>query len=123
MHGPVKHTIVHSPKIYHIGAGVSIFGSSPCNLLPHPICPNGFHAGASGQGDKSEGDNIPNIKIHNGYHVSQYIQCYRNFGCSRPWGIFEDVNHIISNLGYIVYGAAFILMVEFETASIVPKNH
>ena len=44
--------------------------------------------------------------------LSHPIQCYRNFGCSRPWGIFEDVNHIISNLGYIVYGAAFILMVR-----------
>ena len=45
------------------------------------------------------------------------LQCYRNFGCSRPWGIFEDVNHIISNLGYIVYGAAFILMVQLFTLS------
>ena len=51
------------------------------------------------------------LKIHSSYLIT-HKQCYRNFGCSRPWGIFEDVNHIISNLGYIVYGAAFILMVN-----------
>lgn len=44
-------------------------------------------------------------------------QCYRNFGCSRPWGIFEDFNHIISNVGYIAYGAAFILMVKSQCHS------
>ena len=54
--------------------------------------------------------------IPNRFHFPP-LQCYRNFGCSRPWGIFEDVNHIISNLGYIVYGAAFILMVQLFTLS------
>jgi len=49
-------------------------------------------------------------------------KCYRNFGCSRPWGIFEDVNHIISNLGYIVYGAAFILMVYLKSWMLPEKN-
>ena len=54
------------------------------------------------------------LLIPNRFHFPP-LQCYRNFGCSRPWGIFEDVNHIISNLGYIVYGAAFILMVQLFT--------
>merc|ERR1719239_1722296 len=49
-------------------------------------------------------------------------KCYRNFGCSRPWGIFEDVNHIISNLGYIVYGAAFILMVYLKSWMLPERN-
>ena len=62
------------------------------------------------------------LKIHSSYHIP-HIQCYRNFGCSRPWGIFEDVNHIISNLGYIVYGAAFILMVNlFRVGTIFSSN-
>ena len=56
----------------------------------------------------------PSLLIPNRFHFPP-LQCYRNFGCSRPWGIFEDVNHIISNLGYIVYGAAFILMVQLFT--------
>jgi len=49
-------------------------------------------------------------------------KCYRNYGCSRPWGMFEDVNHIISNLGYIVYGAAFILMVYLKSWMLPERN-
>ena len=47
---------VCSPK--DIDAGVSILGSPAGNLLPHPIRPNGLHAGASGPGDKPEGGNV-----------------------------------------------------------------
>ena len=40
------------------------------------------------------------------------LQCYLNFGCSRPWWIFSDINHIISNAGYIIYGITFIVLVS-----------
>ena len=53
---PAEHLCVFAHQ--DIDAGVSVLGSSPGNLLPHPICPNGVHAGASGQGNKSEGGNV-----------------------------------------------------------------
>jgi len=49
-------------------------------------------------------------------------QCFRNFGCSRPWGVFQDANHILSNLGYIVFGAAFTLMVRVKSHMLPEDN-
>lgn len=37
--------------------------------------------------------------------------CYHNFRCSRPYYIFSDFNHIISNLGYALFGLAFNFLV------------
>jgi len=42
-------------------------------------------------------------------------QCYLNYGCSRPWSIFTDFNHIVSNFGYIWYGFIFIILVLIKS--------
>ena len=48
--------------------------------------------------------------------------CYLNYGCSRPWGIFDDFNHIISNTGYIVYGLVFIVLVRLKAHLLPAEN-
>ena len=34
--------------------------------------------------------------------------CYHNFRCSKPFYIFSDFNHVISNLSYVLFGLAFM---------------
>jgi len=48
--------------------------------------------------------------------------CYLNYGCSRQWASFEDINHIVSNGGYIIYGVAFILLVRLKAAFLPEEN-
>ncbi|XP_055337837.1 SID1 transmembrane family member 1-like [Paramacrobiotus metropolitanus] len=38
--------------------------------------------------------------------------CYYNFACSNPVGMVVDFNHVISNLGYVLLGILFILLVR-----------
>jgi hypothetical protein len=42
-------------------------------------------------------------------------RCYLNYGCSRPYGLLDDLNHVISNMGYFIYGLTFILMVFIKS--------
>jgi len=49
-------------------------------------------------------------------------RCYLNFGCARPWGIFPDFNHTISNSGYIIYGIVFIAIVYYKSCGL-PSEH
>jgi len=49
-------------------------------------------------------------------------RCYLNFGCARPWGIFPDFNHTISNLGYIIYGVIFIAIVFYKSRDLPSEN-
>jgi len=49
-------------------------------------------------------------------------QCFLNYGCSRPWAIFDDFNHIISNSGYIIYGTVFIVLVRLKSAFLPEEN-
>jgi len=49
-------------------------------------------------------------------------RCYLNFGCARPWGIFPDFNHTISNLGYIIYGIVFIAIVYYKSRDLPSEN-
>jgi len=49
-------------------------------------------------------------------------QCYLNYGCSRPYGIFTDFNHIISNFGYIWYGVIFLLLVNLKSRYLPEQN-
>jgi hypothetical protein len=49
-------------------------------------------------------------------------QCYLNYGCSRPYGIFTDFNHIVSNFGYIWYGVIFILLVNLKSKYLPDEN-
>ena len=30
--------------------------------------------------------------------------CYHNYRCQRPWWIFSDFNHVISNMSYWIFG-------------------
>jgi hypothetical protein len=45
-----------------------------------------------------------------------------NYGCSRPWWIFDDFNHIISNIGYIIYGTVFIVLVRLKSLFLPEEN-
>ena len=38
--------------------------------------------------------------------------CYYNFSCANRVGILSDFNHIISNIGYVLLGFLFILIVR-----------
>ena len=38
--------------------------------------------------------------------------CYYNFLCAHPLGLVTDFNHIFSNLGYVMLGILFILIVS-----------
>ena len=48
--------------------------------------------------------------------------CNLNFGCSRPYGTFDDINHIISNCGYISYGVIFIVIVHLKRRFLLNKT-
>ncbi|KAG8202122.1 hypothetical protein JTE90_010483 [Oedothorax gibbosus] len=56
--------------------------------------------------------------------------CYYNFLCSHQVGLFSDFNHIYSNIGYVMLGILFLLLVwrrdaldkSFEMERKVPQN-
>ncbi|GBO43570.1 SID1 transmembrane family member 1, partial [Araneus ventricosus] len=37
--------------------------------------------------------------------------CYYNFLCSHQVGVFSDFNHVYSNIGYVMLGILFLLLV------------
>ena len=37
--------------------------------------------------------------------------CYYNFLCAHPWGLLSDFNHVFSNLGYVMLGGLFMMIV------------
>ncbi|KAF5284132.1 hypothetical protein FQR65_LT00132 [Abscondita terminalis] len=37
--------------------------------------------------------------------------CYYNFLCAHPLGFLSDFNHLFSNIGYIIFGLLFVLLV------------
>ena len=41
--------------------------------------------------------------------------CYHNFKCARPWFIFSDFNHVISNISYFIFGLVFIHLCYLKT--------
>ena len=38
--------------------------------------------------------------------------CYHNFRCSRPFWIFDDFNHVVSNISYALFGLFFMIIVK-----------
>ena len=50
-------------------------------------------------------------------------RCYFNFGCARPFWIFPDFNHTISNCGYIIYGIFFIAVVYFKSRTLPSEQN
>lgn len=55
-------------------------------------------------------------------HSGNMEMCFLNYGCSRQWGSFDDINHIVSNCGYIIYGLAFILLVRLKAKFLPEEN-
>ena len=49
-------------------------------------------------------------------------RCYLNSGCAKPWGIFPDLNHTISNMRYIIYGIALIIIVFYKSCMFPSEN-
>ena len=48
--------------------------------------------------------------------------CYHNFRCSRPFWIFDDFNHIVSNISYALFGLFFMIIVKIK-AHRLPEDH
>ena len=47
--------------------------------------------------------------------------CFHNFECSKPFNVFSDFNHVISNLSYLIFGLAFIACVAIKSHRL-PKH-
>ena len=47
--------------------------------------------------------------------------CFHNFECSKPFNVFSDFNHVISNLSYLIFGLAFIACVAIKSHRL-PKD-
>ena len=50
-------------------------------------------------------------------------RCYFNFGCARPFWIFNDFNHTVSNCGYIIYGIFFIGIVYCKSCTLPSEQN
>ena len=48
--------------------------------------------------------------------------CYHNFKCQRPFWIFSDFNHVISNMSYWLFGLAFMVIVYYKS-KLLPQSH
>ena len=48
--------------------------------------------------------------------------CYHNFKCQRPFWIFSDFNHVISNMSYWLFGLAFMVIVYCKS-KMLPQTH
>ena len=49
--------------------------------------------------------------------------CYHNFKCQRPWWIFSDFNHVISNISYLLFGFSFILLAKLKVRQLPEEKH
>jgi len=49
--------------------------------------------------------------------------CYHNFKCARPWFIFSDFNHVVSNISYVIFGAFFIHLCFLKTKQLPEDKH
>ena len=59
----------------------------------------------------------PDIFICHLYLTSKGNQdlCYHNYLCAIPYNVYvKDVNHIISNCGYIIFGVFFVFIVQYK---------
>eukprot|EP00092_Neocalanus_flemingeri_P001570 GFUD01001673.1.p1 GENE.GFUD01001673.1~~GFUD01001673.1.p1 ORF type:complete len:783 (-),score=140.40 GFUD01001673.1:69-2417(-) len=56
------------------------------------------------------------------YHAGNSESCFFNYGCARPWGIFDSFNHIYSNVGYIWFGIVFLFLVKIKSRYF-PEDH
>ena len=43
-----------------------------------------------------------------------YDTCYYNYLCQYPYGPFKDYGHVFSNIGYVILGLLFIVIVKFR---------
>lgn len=44
--------------------------------------------------------------------TGQQDLCYYNFLCAHPLGFFSDFNHLFSNIGYVLFGVLFLIIVR-----------
>ena len=49
--------------------------------------------------------------------------CFHNFECSKPFNVFSDFNHSVSNLSYFIFGLAFIACVWIKSLRLPKKQH
>merc|ERR1711971_126384 len=50
-------------------------------------------------------------------------RCYYNFGCARPFWIFPDFNHTVSNCGFIIYVIFFIAVVYYKSCTLPSEQN
>lgn len=49
--------------------------------------------------------------------------CYYNFLCAHPLGVLSDFNHVYSNLGYVLLGALFMIIVRYKEYKELRDKH
>lgn len=57
------------------------------------------------------------------YRTGDNDLCYYNYRCARPLGYIIDFNHIYSNIGYVLFGIAFMLFANFRQRSLSSDSH
>ena len=45
------------------------------------------------------------------------------FRCSKPFSMFSDFNHVVSNMSYWVFGLAFVVLVYVKSVRLPEKHH
>ena len=64
---------------------------------------------------------VPLIGAFYGILAVQYVleydtsieKCYKNYGCARN-GFHTDLNHLVSNIGFLLYGVFFVLITAYK---------
>ncbi|CAG7826863.1 unnamed protein product, partial [Allacma fusca] len=53
------------------------------------------------------------------YRTGEYDICYYNYLCAWRVGFLLDFNHFFSNIGYVIFGVAFIIIVRRREANMI----
>jgi len=48
------------------------------------------------------------------HRTGEYDLCYYNYFCAHPFGLIPDFNHMYSNIGYILCGLSFVVIVRIR---------
>lgn len=55
-------------------------------------------------------------------HSGNLDLCYYNFLCAHPALGLSDFNHVYSNVGYVLIGIVFLLVIAYRQSSVTPMQ-